>query len=98
MVTLQFRYVRTPQVIRNRHGKLVPNEIFFYILLFRQLGLFWPSGSAAFGFQPMFFHNTGYFVFADIDAAVQKLFSYPDSAIIAFVLFKTVNYTFFLLI
>ena len=92
---LELGDIRAPEIIGNVHRELVFNQILFVILLFSWLRLLFTACSAALGYQSVLFQDTGDLVLADCKSISRQFLFDTDPTVIALVLFKTVNYSFF---
>ena len=92
---LELGDIRAPQIVGNVHRKLVFNQILFVILLFSWLRLLFTACSTALGYQSIFFQDSGDLVLADRKSVSRQFLFDTDPTVIALVLFKTVNYSFF---
>ena len=92
---LELGDIRAPEIIGNVHRELVFNQILFVILLFSWLRLLFATSSAALGYQSVLFQDAGDLVLADCKSVSRQFLFDTDPTVIALVLFKTVNYSFF---
>ena len=90
-VAHQFCNIRAPKKVGFSYGKLVLDQVFFYILLFCCLGSSAFAGSAAFGNQSVSFEYSRNAVFANVDPFSKEFPTDAYSSVVSLVLFKTVN-------
>ena len=92
---LELGDIRAPEIIGNVHREFVFDQIFFVILFFRWFRVLFTACSAALGYQSVLFQDSGDLVLADRKSVSRQLLFDTDPTVIAFVFFKTVNYSFF---
>ena len=92
---LELGDIRAPEIIGNVHREFVFDQIFFVILFFRWFRVLFTACSTALGYQSVLFQDSGDLVLADRKSVSRQFLFDTDPTVIAFVFFKTVNYSFF---
>ena len=92
---LELGDIRAPEIIGNVHREFVFDQIFFVILFFRWFRVLFTACSTALGYQSVLFQDSGDLVLADRKSVSRQFLFDTDPTVIAFIFFKTVNYSFF---